>query len=86
MRVIVLKGKVQQHLKITESVCCSDDANFELMVITHAEETNHSSAAWKFCDVKQNLYQRKQNRAFTKGSKCNPKSILWTQAGIFHCC
>jgi len=38
-----------------KSVHCSYNANFILMVIKHAEETNKCAAAWKFCVTGQNV-------------------------------
>lgn len=84
MRVIVLKGKVQQHLKITESVCCSDDANFELMVIKHAEETSNCIAAWKFCHKTEYTLEEKKKEPLLETANATQKAFCGLKQGHFN--
>jgi hypothetical protein len=62
------------------------DANFKLMVIKHAEETNNCATARKFGVAEPiECATLEKTKRTIKRSKFSPKSISWAQAWEFQC-
>jgi transposase-like protein len=54
--------------QIPKSVCRSYDANFKLMVIKHAEETNNCAMAQKFGVEEPNVRHWRKQKELLKGA------------------
>jgi hypothetical protein len=52
-----VKRKTVTVSKIVKSVCCSYDANFKLMAIKDAENSNNCTVELKLPTVEQNVQQ-----------------------------
>jgi len=74
------KSKGSLAYKIPKSVQYGYDDSFKLMVIKYAKATSDCATAWGCVSQTEYMTFKKTNRAVIKGSKCNPKSILWAQA------
>jgi transposase-like protein len=77
--VIVLKGKVQWHLKY-QNQCVI----FKLMVIKHVEETNNCTTARKFGVTEPNVRCWRKQKELLKGANSTRKAFRGPKHGNFN--
>jgi hypothetical protein len=75
------KGAVASQ--IPKSMCWSYNANFKLMVIKHAEETNNCTVARKFGVAEPNVRGWRKQKELLKGANSTPKAFRGTKHGNF---
>jgi transposase-like protein len=76
--------KVAMASQIPKSMRWSYDANFKLMVIKHAEETNNCTTAWKFGVVEPNVRRWRKQKEQLKGANSNQKPFRGPKHGNFN--
>jgi hypothetical protein len=76
------KGAVASQ--ISKSMCCSNEANFKVMVIKHAEENNNCTAAWKFVVAEPNVQRWRKQKELLKGPNLTRKVFRGPKHGNFN--
>jgi hypothetical protein len=82
----MLKGEEQcNSIDSTETVNCSCDTIFKLMVIKYTEGNNNCDMARKLCCGAKCMVLGITKVITIKGSKFNPQRVVRAQTGKFEC-
>jgi hypothetical protein len=75
--------KGEMASQIPKSMRWSYDADFKLMVIKHAEETNNCAMARKFCVAELNVRRWRKQKELLKGANSTRKAFRGPKHGNF---
>ena len=82
MNLLVYSVKIMgDHVEMTNTTATKTpisvpyiyNANFQLMVIKHANETNNCAVTWRFHDAEQNIYYYQKRKELLLMTAIQPK-------------